>query len=227
MSRRRFLARAGSATLLLLLAAICLLWVRSYNASDRVAWTSSDRNHGKNHLTIAAFDSAKGAVEVSWSNYHALTADEPPRVKRFYHVESWAMSPMERRLEDGWRKDIAGFGMMHDFVDKQIRTIREEEMRRSARLFEIPMITESRRSIWMPHWFLVLVFGMVPMKKIYRWSKSRHRRKRGLCEGCGYDLRESSDACPECGRTLTLPSPGVPGEGNKATGETPVLRQPS
>ena len=47
-----------------------------------------------------------------------------------------------------------------------------------------------------------------------RWAVRRQRERRRLCPGCGYDMRETPDRCPECGEasdrdfdesTATLP----------------------
>jgi hypothetical protein len=53
-----------------------------------------------------------------------------------------------------------------------------------------------------PHWLVALAL-CVPLA--WRWmvwrddSEQHHRREHGLCRHCGYDLRASSDRCPECG----------------------------
>jgi hypothetical protein len=55
-------------------------------------------------------------------------------------------------------------------------------------------------------WAMVLCFGLFPLWRmsIYciRFLKRRHRRTRGLCTRCGYDLRASRERCPECGQEI-------------------------
>jgi hypothetical protein len=49
-----------------------------------------------------------------------------------------------------------------------------------------------------PHWFVIVISGagaVLPAVPLWR----HRRRRRGLCEKCGYDLRASPERCPECG----------------------------
>jgi hypothetical protein len=53
-----------------------------------------------------------------------------------------------------------------------------------------------------PYWFLLLVFGCGGLPLILRVRSERRRRRRlreNRCLACGYDLRGSSERCPECG----------------------------
>jgi len=58
-----------------------------------------------------------------------------------------------------------------------------------------------------PGWHLVVYFGALPAQWTARKLCSgkllrARRRKQGLCGGCGYDLRESKEKCPECGEMV-------------------------
>ena len=53
-----------------------------------------------------------------------------------------------------------------------------------------------------PHWFITLIFAILPTIWLYKWNK---RRKLGpnACPSCGYDLTgNTSGVCPECGERI-------------------------
>ena len=59
--------------------------------------------------------------------------------------------------------------------------------------------------VMFPAWAVVLVTGLLPAKRMPRWIsalRARQRGARGLCPGCGYDLRATPERCPECGRDV-------------------------
>jgi hypothetical protein len=58
-------------------------------------------------------------------------------------------------------------------------------------------------AIWVPLWFLSVIFGLFPLISFVRgpFRRWRHRHRReGHCEKCDYDLTGNlSGVCPECG----------------------------
>ena len=65
-----------------------------------------------------------------------------------------------------------------------------------------------------PHWFCCLGALILPGIWVARYRSRRRRRlleaiAMGLCPICGYDLRASTDRCPECGNSI--PERGVEG----------------
>jgi hypothetical protein len=57
-----------------------------------------------------------------------------------------------------------------------------------------------------PLWPLVVLLGIAPGRRVYRWCVGERDARKGCCRGCGYDLRFTPDRCPECG----APAPETP-----------------
>ena len=57
----------------------------------------------------------------------------------------------------------------------------------------------SAASVSAPHWFLLLLLTTPIALTLRRRIRRARGIRAGLCETCGYDLRESSLRCPECG----------------------------
>ena len=60
-----------------------------------------------------------------------------------------------------------------------------------------------------PYWTLIalLLIADVTWVRCYRrWRREEFRKARGLCIRCGYDLRASTDRCPECGNPIAAGS---------------------
>jgi hypothetical protein len=56
--------------------------------------------------------------------------------------------------------------------------------------------------VYLAHWLISSLTAPLPLIALYHWSGRVKRTAGGMCPGCGYDLRESRDRCPECGREI-------------------------
>ncbi len=56
------------------------------------------------------------------------------------------------------------------------------------------------RRLSLPHWFLLFCTAILPT--IWLLQKRRRRQNPAVCAKCGYDLRASTDQCPECGEPI-------------------------
>lgn len=64
------------------------------------------------------------------------------------------------------------------------------------------LFTEPYRAYAVPYWQPFTLTSAPAALALFRLNRRRVRRRRGLCPGCGYDLRASPDRCPECGEQI-------------------------
>ena len=75
----------------------------------------------------------------------------------------------------------------------------------------LPSVGPSRPSFYVlehklivPHWFLTLIFAILPAIWFIKWRK-RIKLRPNSCPSCAYDLTGNvTGQCPECGATLNL-----------------------
>ena len=191
----RVLLNLLAALSLLLCAAACGLWVRSYRAVECVARTSSGG------WSCAAWSSVTGfelcgmnglrAVETKWS-YHSRPLTRGPVVRQAGGLMSVEQSHLGRPVP---RAGFAGFGWTIDpqspVTDPRVGTY-------SAGYW----------SFVVPHWFLAATTAAPVLWRMVPLLRRRARRAAGACQRCGYDLRATPGRGPECGTTASVTRTG-------------------
>ena len=194
----------------LICIALCVLWARSYWRSDGVSWRKVTGEEPVRARTVMIY-SGKGGIEAALVRERTYYSPEMP-VPRGWRYESAGSpaTPGETPIELGWRKAAYGFGMEHDWSTPN-GFFNLAGLPGVGQMFISAPVgwTESSRGVWVPHWFLVLVFAVLPVKRTYLWTRSSRRKKRGLCAECGYDLRGGGERCPECGAIVSNPTGGT------------------
>lgn len=188
MRRMRAIARGIGWGVVLLLAVAAVgcagLWVRSYNRSDLVRYCEEDG-------TWCAYVSTctdQLVVELTSAR------DERPLID----FRGWGREMSEKRdAPDDWRQRFANYpGVRASRGFASLEWFAADG--RADGDFAFPRIW----AVGVPLWLVMLITGAVPLlatRKAMLQRRARLRRQHGLCGRCGYDLRASSERCPECG----------------------------
>lgn len=201
MFRHRLLGVLSVLSLILCVATV-VVWVRA-------------KSVGPNELFFATRGGKLRWVESDWDGMTLTTVAEWPNSERL----QWIADPVGHALLPGlvrrgtaaWATDWHALGITYRSGTALIPLRGDGSACRSSEKdggylpiehgFDHLSPPVAWWGITMPHGDALALFAVTPLV----WTGSRVRRivrpvERGLCPSCGYDLRATSDRCPECGR---------------------------
>jgi hypothetical protein len=171
------------------------IWIRSLTVHDSLLYNSSAGNtynwETKRHgflfrVTLHARDA------IVTGNFDLL---EPRKFREGWHASSFDYkSASQKSLDIAWQRALAQPGWMYTYKPGHERAFVGFSWNR----WQTPPTADTRVEI--PFWFIAALcmvpFTFAGLKRL----RTRRRRAAGCCLACGYDLRATSDRCPECGR---------------------------
>ena len=188
---KRRLLNLATLLALLLCAAVVATWVRSYRHWDVLGQYWFDPQSGIMHrhelssvsgaFVLFQFDETDtdAADAAGWAEQH----------RGYGAVPRWVYA---RRPAGQYQspRDTPSQKLGFDWVIER----------------DVPMtgtsLVDSTVRIRVPHWLLAIALAALPAWRAVGQWRRRHRRRRGACARCGYDLRASGDRCPECGTAV-------------------------
>jgi hypothetical protein len=181
-----------SAVSLLLCMGVCVLWARSYQTADCLRSYRPDPATAR--WASDSLCSTKGRLVLSQTRVEF----ESPEHAEQYAKEIFA-TPNSRLGLSHIATEAYWYPPSHPTFWERIgfRSVPYDGARSHV---------ERRREqaeFYAPHWAAALTTALPPAIWLRRHRARRNRRRRGLCIGCGYDLRATPDRCPECGAVPT------------------------
>jgi hypothetical protein len=164
--------------------ATAVAWVRSYRNSETFYTIEPDG-------AVYALDTFRGEIAF-WTG--VAPADANPVSGHEHWEPPYALTTAEQDLVDPAGEDLwlLGFGYTTS--------------RHFPLTFQVAWGPSPRRDfVWraralvVPYWFVALVFIVVPAAWACRKIYGARQVRIGACARCGYDLRATTDRCPECG----------------------------
>jgi hypothetical protein len=197
---RRVLLMIVVALSTMLLGAVLADWLHSLTNSETLVFVHGDR--------IFAIDNVSSQVSF-WRG--ELTAEGRWALIDGWYHEHWEAPHMRRAQEfeevnlDGEDLWCLGFAITTTRrFPTTVETVTYEQVANVA-------------GVVVPLWALTLLLAVVTIVGVAKLRRADKRSRAGLCAVCGYDLRASSERCPECGSPIAAPTDRAQGGTSVAT----------
>lgn len=179
----RTLGFAAALSLLLCLG-VGLAWVRSYRTQDALVKTT----RAGTHLEIATLPGqVRFSIVHGWENaepWHRISGDP-----HWYPIIGYR--PIYHTVHP---LGIAFHGGSESLFFTGEHTLLGASMKIRYGTLAIPFSIPLALTLLLPTAMVIRTRRLLLQRQ--------HRRSRGLCATCGYDLRASSGRCPECGSAV-------------------------
>lgn len=192
---------------LLLCAAVVGLWARSQRTRDYAVWHRYQMKGDGLHDASVSVASVKGGLSVNIGKQVFLDGPVGSRNRKVIESSLALPNPMLY-----WARHRHPSSLKYPALAAAASPYRVLKggfayHRQTGSQPPFKLSFDSTRFV-APHWALGAPLAVPPLLwGLGMWRRWR-RTRRGLCAACGYDLRESRDRCPECGKPIPPRRPG-------------------
>ena len=178
--------------------ATCVLWVRSYQVSDRLYSSHWWLRGLVSNESAWWLLTGRGGVGIG---HRVQAASESPS-------QIAAFTPLVNHPEYSWKRESPATPL---YPKEGMGIIQQLGFRYEDD--PVPAVFSGVSGYYrewdVPLWLVALLFAAVPVCQLLTARKRKRSIGKGRCAKCGYDLRATPDRCPECGTVRTLPKLSV------------------